>query len=77
MDSTENEIHYAVLSSGLRTVMHYRPGSAVEHCGVAVRAGSRDEAPDHYGLAHFVEHIQGHTASTGMAHSQPHGADRG
>lgn len=56
MDSTENEIHYAVLSSGLRTVMHYRPGSAVEHCGVAVRAGSRDEAPDHYGLAHFVEH---------------------
>ena len=56
MDSTENEIHYAVLSSGLRTVMHYRPGSAVEHCGVAVRAGSRDAAPDHYGLAHFVEH---------------------
>lgn len=27
-----------------------------EHCGVAVRAGSRDERPEHYGLAHFVEH---------------------
>ncbi len=31
-------------------------GSAVEIFGVAVRAGSRDEQPDEYGLAHFVEH---------------------
>jgi len=36
--------------------MHHRPGSVAEHCGVAVRAGSRDERPEHYGLAHFVEH---------------------
>ena len=56
MDSTGNEIHHTVLRSGLRAVMHHRPGSVVEHCGVAVRAGSRDEHPDHYGLAHFVEH---------------------
>lgn len=31
-------------------------GSAVGYCGVAVRVGSRDEAPDSHGLAHFVEH---------------------
>lgn len=56
MDTTENEYHYATLPSGLRVVMHHRPGSVAEHCGVAVRAGSRDEKPEHYGLAHFVEH---------------------
>lgn len=28
----------------------------VEHCGVIINAGSRDESPDLYGLAHFVEH---------------------
>lgn len=56
MDTTENEYHYATLPSGLRVVMHHRPGSVAEHCGVAVRAGSRDERPEHYGLAHFVEH---------------------
>lgn len=52
----EPEFHYAVLPNGLRVVMKHRPGAVVEHCGVAVNAGSRDEQPDHYGLAHFVEH---------------------
>lgn len=56
MDKSEQEYYYAVLGSGLRVVMHHRPGSMAEHCGVAVRAGSRDETPEHYGLAHFVEH---------------------
>lgn len=32
------------------------PGSPVGYCGVAVKAGSRDEQPDEFGLAHFVEH---------------------
>lgn len=56
MKSTEQEYYYATLSGGMRVVMHLRPDSVAEHCGVAVRAGSRDEAPEHYGLAHFVEH---------------------
>jgi len=56
MNIDEQEYHYATLSGGLRVVMHRRPGSVAEHCGVAVRAGSRDESPNHYGLAHFVEH---------------------
>lgn len=56
MKSTKQEYYYATLSGGMRVVMHLRPDSVAEHCGVAVRAGSRDEAPEHYGLAHFVEH---------------------
>lgn len=56
MNIDEQEYYYATLSGGLRVVMHYRPGSVAEHCGMAVRAGSRDESPCHYGLAHFVEH---------------------
>ena len=56
MNIDEQEYYYATLSCGLRVVIHHRPGSVAEHCGVAVRAGSRDESPDHYGLAHFVEH---------------------
>jgi predicted Zn-dependent peptidase len=30
--------------------------SAVEYCGLAINAGSRDELPGENGLAHFVEH---------------------
>lgn len=43
------------LDNGLR-VVHIEHHSRIEYCGVAVRAGSRDERPDEYGLAHFVEH---------------------
>ncbi|MDE6859670.1 MAG: insulinase family protein [Duncaniella sp.] len=51
----DDMIYYATLPTGLRMVA-VRRESAVEHCGVAVNAGSRDEASDRYGLAHFVEH---------------------
>lgn len=43
------------LSNGLRAVIRRIPGY-VSYIGVAVGAGSRDESPSHYGLAHFVEH---------------------
>lgn len=43
------------LSNGL-TVAYLHVGGAVECCGVAIKAGSRDEMPGEYGLAHFVEH---------------------
>ncbi len=43
------------LSNGLRAVCH-RTRGAVSYIGVAIGAGSRDEDPEHYGLAHFVEH---------------------
>lgn len=45
----------ATLSNGMRVVAR-RSSGLVSYIGVAVGAGSRDEEPDHYGLAHFVEH---------------------
>lgn len=46
---------YHTLNNGLR-VVHRHSDSPVEYCGLAVKAGSRNETPDEYGLAHFVEH---------------------
>lgn len=46
----------ATLSNGMRVALRHTPDSLVSYIGVAVNAGSRDEAPDRYGLAHFVEH---------------------
>ncbi len=51
----ETPITYYRLSNGLR-IVHCHHRSQVEYCGVTVNAGSRDENPEHYGLAHFVEH---------------------
>ena len=45
----------ATLANGLR-VVHVPRQSRVSWCGLAIGAGSRDEAPGQYGLAHFVEH---------------------
>lgn len=53
--SIKTSLH--TLPNGLRLVHVHTPGAAVAHTGVAVLAGSRNEAsPDVYGLAHFVEH---------------------
>ena len=43
------------LHNGLRVAM-CRTDARVAYIGVAVGSGSRDEAPDRHGLAHFVEH---------------------
>lgn len=52
----DNNIYtYHTLANGLR-IVHRHSKSSVEYCGVAVNVGSRDEKPEHYGLAHFVEH---------------------
>lgn len=50
-----NTISYHSLPNGLR-IVHRKCKSMVEYCGLAVNIGSRDEAPHHHGLAHFVEH---------------------
>lgn len=52
----ELTVSYHTSPSGMRMVHLRVPGSAVGYCGVAVRAGSRDEGCDRRGLAHFVEH---------------------
>ena len=52
----DNNIYtYHTLTNGLR-IVHRQAKSGVEYCGVAVNVGSRDEATEHFGLAHFVEH---------------------
>ncbi|MBR6284782.1 MAG: insulinase family protein [Muribaculaceae bacterium] len=55
MQATYNTPTVTSLSNGLR-VVHVPRVSAVAWCGLAIGAGSRDEEPGHYGLAHFVEH---------------------
>ncbi|MFA8301393.1 MAG: M16 family metallopeptidase [Hyphomicrobiales bacterium] len=48
--------HYHILSNGIR-VIHKEVNSEVGHCGVFINAGSRDEAEDESGMAHFIEHV--------------------
>lgn len=48
--------HTHTLTNGLR-VVHKPIESNVSYCGFIVNAGTRDEAPDQYGMAHFVEHM--------------------
>ena len=50
-----DDIFSCTLSNGLR-VVHIANDSEVAYCGLAVNAGSRDELPGKWGLAHFVEH---------------------
>ena len=44
------------LSNGLR-IIHLPVVSPVAYCGFAINTGSRDEEPNEYGYAHFVEHL--------------------
>lgn len=52
---SESDYRYASLPNGMRCVAR-RIDMPVEHCGIVVNAGSRDESPGLHGLAHFVEH---------------------
>lgn len=51
-----NPLNTHTLTNGLR-VIHHPTSSPVAYCGFAVDAGTRDEAPDQQGMAHFVEHL--------------------
>ena len=54
IESSDPQIH--ILPNGLRII--YRPlPSDVAYCGFAVNAGTRDEADNEQGMAHFVEHM--------------------
>ena len=52
---SQETVFTGTLSNGLR-VVHVPGKGAVTYCGLAINAGSRDEDPDKWGLAHFVEH---------------------
>lgn len=49
------EFHTYTLPNGIRCI-HRQVRSSVARCAVMVNAGSRDEAADEHGLAHFTEH---------------------
>lgn len=49
-----NNIH--TLPNGLR-IIHEPSPSKVAYCGFAIDAGTRDEADNEQGMAHFVEHL--------------------
>ena len=44
------------LANGIR-IIHAPNQSAVAYCGFAIDAGTRDEADNEQGMAHFVEHL--------------------
>lgn len=56
--STRAEMQYNIhtLSNGLR-IIHEPSSSKVAYCGFAVDVGTRDEAENEQGMAHFVEHL--------------------
>lgn len=56
--STRAEMQYNIhtLSNGLR-IIHEPSSSKVAYCRFAVDAGTRDEAENEQGMAHFVEHL--------------------
>lgn len=49
------EFYKYTLPNGIRGI-HRQVRSGVVHCALAVNAGSRDELPSEYGIAHFTEH---------------------
>ena len=56
MKTESNEPLIHTLANGLRII--YKPlPTDVAYCGYAVNAGTRDEADNEQGMAHFVEHM--------------------
>lgn len=55
MAAERDTFTYMTLPNGLR-IIHCHSRAQAEYCGLAVKAGSRNETPDTYGIAHFVEH---------------------
>ncbi|BDD09798.1 peptidase M16 [Fulvitalea axinellae] len=49
------EIHE--LPNGIRLIHKHVPYTKISHCGFMLDAGSRDEAEDQWGIAHFWEHM--------------------
>uniref|UniRef100_UPI002805C2D8 M16 family metallopeptidase n=1 Tax=uncultured Alistipes sp. TaxID=538949 RepID=UPI002805C2D8 len=49
------EFYTYKLPNGIRGI-HRQVRGSVAHCALVIGAGSRDELPTEYGLAHFTEH---------------------
>lgn len=51
-----NLLQHATLDCGLE-IVHRHTTSPVAYLGYVVKAGTRDEATEDYGMAHFIEHM--------------------
>jgi predicted Zn-dependent peptidase len=51
------DVRELVLPNGIRVVSERIPGASSVAMGVWIGVGSRDEAPNEYGTAHFIEHV--------------------
>ncbi|MFA6884588.1 MAG: pitrilysin family protein [Paludibacteraceae bacterium] len=49
-------INTLTLRNGIR-VVHKPDASPVSYCGIAINVGTRDEAEEESGMAHFIEHM--------------------
>ena len=56
MIQTLTQIQTHTLANGLR-IIHRTFPSDISYCGIVVNTGTRDEYPDEFGMAHFVEHM--------------------
>lgn len=56
LNSTDTETIIHSLPNGLR-IIHKPTLSNVSYCGFFINAGTRDERPDQFGMAHFTEHM--------------------
>lgn len=45
------------LANGLRVLYKYVPYTRAVHCGYVINSGSRDDALEDAGIAHFIEHM--------------------
>lgn len=47
---------YYTLANGIRLI-HQQSAGKVAHLGIIINTGSRDEAANQHGIAHFIEHV--------------------
>jgi len=54
--ASEMDYHLFTLTNGLRVV--FKPEALpIAHACIVINAGTRDESPEQYGIAHFTEHL--------------------
>ncbi len=53
----KNSVQKSTLNNGVRILSRFIPGVRSVSMGIWVNTGSRDEAPEESGIAHFIEHM--------------------
>lgn len=69
------EFEILTLGNGIRVVYKQVTTTKIVHCGIAIDVGSRDEAEDQFGIAHFWEHMAFKGTSRRKSHHIIHSID--